>query len=49
VDWLSDAGSWTGRLVLTRGLALIYLVAFLVALRQFRPLLGSRGMLPIPR
>src|SRR4051812_44111672 len=49
MDWLSDAGSWTGRLVLTRGLALIYLVAFLAALRQFRPLLGSHGMLPIPR
>nr|WP_246324936.1 lipase maturation factor family protein [Petropleomorpha daqingensis] len=36
-------------MVLTRGLALVYLVAFLVALRQFRPLLGSHGMLPIPR
>jgi Lipase maturation factor len=49
VDWLSDPGSWAGRWVFTRGLALVYLVAFLVALRQFRPLLGSRGMLPIPR
>jgi hypothetical protein len=49
VDWLSDPGYWTSRLVLTRGLALVYLVAFLVALRQFRPLLGSHGMLPIPR
>jgi hypothetical protein len=49
VDWLADPGYWTSRWVFTRGLALIYLVAFLVALRQFRPLLGSDGMLPIPR
>ena len=49
MDWLSDPGYWTGRLVFTRGLALIYLVAFLAALRQFRPLIGTRGMLPVPR
>src|SRR5207245_8633854 len=28
--------------------AAIYLIAFLVALRQFRPLLGERGLLPAP-
>jgi hypothetical protein len=49
VDWLSDPGAWAGRLVFTRGLALIYLIAFLSALRQFRPLLGTSGMLPVPR
>jgi hypothetical protein len=27
----------------------IYFVAFLVALRQFTPLLGERGLLPVPR
>ncbi len=37
------------RLLLQRGLALIYLVAFLSALNQFRPLLGERGLLPVPR
>src|SRR5207245_7821997 len=37
------------RLVITRGLGVIYLVAFLVALNQFRPLLGGRGLLPAPR
>jgi hypothetical protein len=49
VAWLSDPGAWAGRLVFTRGLALIYLVAFLAALRQFRPLIGTAGMLPVPR
>jgi hypothetical protein len=38
---------WTVRFVFQRGLALIYLVAFLVALNQFRPLLGERGLLPV--
>ncbi len=42
---------WTGgicltRLCLQRGLGLIYLVAFLVAVNQFRPLLGETGLLP---
>ncbi|RKE22319.1 lipase maturation factor family protein [Streptomyces sp. TLI_171] len=32
-----------------RLLALVYLCGFLAAARQFRALLGSRGMLPIPR
>jgi hypothetical protein len=37
------------RFLVERGLAAIYLVAFLVALDQFRPLLGERGLLPVPR
>ena len=48
MEWLSDPGSWTSRLVFTRGLALVYLVAFLVALRQYRPLLGSRESRSVP-
>jgi hypothetical protein len=32
-----------------RGLAAVYLVAFLVAVNQFRPLLGERGLLPVRR
>src|SRR5690348_9716075 len=32
-----------------RGLALIYLAAFLVAFNQFRPLLGEHGLLPVPQ
>src|SRR5437867_4487535 len=40
---------WYSRLVFERGLALIYLVAFLVAVNQFIPLLGERGLLPAAR
>ncbi|HKC29874.1 MAG TPA: hypothetical protein VKB75_17800, partial [Jatrophihabitans sp.] len=48
-SWFRADDYWLSRLVFERGLALIYLVAFLVALNQFRALLGSDGMLPIPR
>ncbi len=41
-------GLWLTRLLLLRGLGVICLVAFLVALNQFRPLLGERGLLPVP-
>lgn len=36
------------RLLLQRGMGLLYLLAFLCALRQFRPLLGEHGLLPVP-
>lgn len=36
------------RLVFQRGLSLVYLIAFVSALFQFLPLLGSRGLLPVP-
>jgi Lipase maturation factor len=36
------------RLLLQRGMAAIYLVAFLTVLRQFKPLLGEHGLLPVP-
>jgi len=36
------------RLLFERGLAAIYLVAFLSALHQFPALLGERGLLPVP-
>ena len=39
---------WYSRLLFERGLALIYLVAFLVAANQFVPLLGERGLEPVP-
>jgi len=38
---------WLTRLLLQRGMAAIYLIAFLVVLRQFKPLLGERGLLPV--
>jgi Lipase maturation factor len=47
--WFSAPDEWLARLVLERALAAIYLVAFLNAVNQFRPLLGERGLLPAPR
>lgn len=47
MNWF-DVG-YLGRWLFTEGLAAIYLVAFVAAVRQFRALLGSGGMLPIPR
>jgi Lipase maturation factor len=49
IDWLQAPDYWLTRLVLERGLGAIYLVAFLSAALQFRPLLGERGLLPVPR
>jgi hypothetical protein len=49
VDWSADAGAWLGRLVFTRGIALVYLIAFVAALRQGPALIGSRGLTPVPR
>ncbi|HEY3934903.1 MAG TPA: lipase maturation factor family protein [Gemmatimonadales bacterium] len=39
---------WLTRWLLQRSLAGIYLVAFFVAVNQFRPLLGTRGLTPVP-
>src|SRR5579883_3295103 len=36
------------RLLVQRGLAAIYLVAFLVVRNQFKPMLGTNGLLPVP-
>jgi hypothetical protein len=36
------------RMLIQRGMAAIYLVAFLTVLNQFKPLLGERGLLPVP-
>ncbi|MFG2222903.1 lipase maturation factor family protein [Streptomyces sp. NPDC048644] len=49
MDWFSDSDYWLGRLVFQRLVAVIYLTAFLAAARQFRALMGERGMLPVPR
>ena len=47
-DWFSAPDYAIARLLIERGLAAIYLIAFVVALRQFPPLLGERGLLPAP-
>lgn len=49
VEWFTAPEYWLSRLVFQRALAVVYLVAFLCAARQFRALLGERGMLPVPR
>jgi Lipase maturation factor len=42
-------GLWSVRFCFQRGLAAIYLIAFVVALNQFPALLGERGLLPAAR
>ncbi|WP_378734526.1 lipase maturation factor family protein [Nocardia brasiliensis] len=49
MDWFTAPEYWLSRLVFQRGLAVIYLIAFLGAALQFRALIGERGMLPVPR
>ena len=40
---------WYSRWLFERGLATIYLIAFLAAVNQFVPLLGEHGLLPVGR
>ncbi|EUA16199.1 conserved transmembrane domain protein [Mycobacterium xenopi 4042] len=49
MGWFTAPEYWLGRLILERGVAAVYLIAFVAAARQFRALLGEHGMLPIPR
>ncbi|MET0391106.1 MAG: lipase maturation factor family protein [Polyangiales bacterium] len=42
-------GTWWARLLLQRGVAAVYLCAFVSALLQFRALLGEHGLLPVPQ
>jgi hypothetical protein len=46
MDWLAAPDYSMTRFVFERALGAIYLVAFLVTVNQFRPLLGDRGLLP---
>jgi hypothetical protein len=48
MDWLTAPDYWLARLVIQRALGLVYLIAFVGAINQFRPLLGDRGLLPAP-
>src|SRR5215831_21021597 len=47
LSWTAD-GYWLTRTVFQRALALVYLIAFINAVNQFKPLLGERGLLPAP-
>jgi hypothetical protein len=47
-EWLSAPDYSLSRLLIERGMAGIYLIAFINVAKQFRPLLGERGLLPVP-
>ncbi|WP_026535046.1 lipase maturation factor family protein [Arthrobacter sp. H14] len=53
MEWLGGAlgaeGYEVGRQILQRGVAAVYLIGFLSAVRQFPALLGENGLLPVPR
>ena len=49
MGWFNSPEYWLSRMVFQRSLAAIYLIAFLAAALQFRPLLGTDGIQPIPR
>lgn len=45
-----DGGNYfLTRLVFQKALAFVYLIGFVVVLHQFKPLLGERGLLPVPQ
>ncbi|MCI2420121.1 lipase maturation factor family protein [Saccharopolyspora sp. K220] len=48
-EWFSAPDYWAARFVVQHLLAVGYLMGFLSAVRQFRGLLGERGLTPIPR
>ncbi|MGW0465547.1 lipase maturation factor family protein [Streptomyces sp. NPDC003027] len=48
MEWFTAPDYWLSRIVFQRGLAGLYLVAFVSAALQFRALIGERGMLPVP-
>jgi hypothetical protein len=49
MEWFAAPEYWLARQILQRGVAAIYLIAFIAAARQFRPLIGEHGMLPVPK
>ena len=48
MEWFDAEGYTVARDVVQRGVAAAYVVAFVAVLRQFRPLLGEHGLLPVP-
>jgi hypothetical protein len=48
MGWFSAPDYWLGSFVLERGVAAIYLIAFVAAAAQFRSLIGEHGILPVP-
>ena len=48
MGWFSAPEYWLSRLILERGIAAVYVFAFVAAARQFRALIGEHGLLPVP-
>jgi hypothetical protein len=48
IRWLQPGDYGLARLALEKSVGALFLIAFLNALNQFRPLLGERGLLPVP-
>jgi hypothetical protein len=48
LSWTAD-NYWLVRSFFQRALGLVYLIAFINAVNQFKPLLGERGLLPVPQ
>lgn len=48
MEWFDAEGYTIAREVVQRGVAAVHVVAFVAVLRQFRPLLGEHGLLPVP-
>lgn len=49
MEWFSAPGYQLARLLFERALAGTYLIAFVVTLNQWRPLLGADGLTPVTR
>ncbi|MFZ0905664.1 MAG: lipase maturation factor family protein [Mycobacterium sp.] len=49
MGWFNAPEYWLGRLILERGIAVVYVLAFVGAARQFRALIGEHGLLPVPQ
>ncbi|MDC7120489.1 lipase maturation factor family protein [Cellulomonas fimi] len=48
MEWFDAEGYTVARAAVQHGVAAVYVVAFVAVLRQFRPLLGEHGLLPVP-
>jgi len=46
--WLQPGDYWLARFALEKAIGTLFLIAFLNAVNQFRPLLGERGLMPVP-
>src|SRR5947209_5787399 len=48
IRWLQPGDYGLARLALEKSVGALFLIGFLNALNQFKPLLGERGLLPVP-